>query len=122
MCHSKKSKFIKEKEVSGLSSLGITPLDNIPLLSRLLFQRYYHVNTRYKMNEIGNKFYQQGVNLCLKYILRQPGFTYSGCGQVTKTKKEYKNLKKQEINDIFIKTNQIKFVFKMTWLMEILKS
>ena len=37
MCHSKKSKFIKEKEVSGLSSLGITPLDNIPLLSRLLF-------------------------------------------------------------------------------------
>ena len=57
------------------------------------------------MNEIGNKFYWQGVNLCLKYILRQPEFTYSGCRQVTKTNKEYKNLKKQEINDIFIKTN-----------------
>ena len=37
-----------------------------------------------------------------------------------KTKKEYKNLKKQEIEDI-IKTNWIKHVFNMTWLMEILR-
>ena len=37
--------------------------------------------------------------------LRQPGFTYSACGPFTKTKKEYYNLKKQEIHDIFIKTN-----------------
>ena len=37
--------------------------------------------------------------------LRQLGFTYSTCGPFTKTKKEYKNLKKQEIHDIIIKTN-----------------
>ena len=41
--------------------------------------------------------------------LRQPGFKYSACGPFTKTKKEYKNTKikkkKQEIQDIFIKTN-----------------
>ena len=37
------------------------------------------------------------------------------------TKKEYKNFKKKEIHDIFIKMNQIKLVFSMTWLMEILK-
>ena len=39
VCDSKKSKFIKQQEVSGLSnSLGIkTPFDNIPLLGSLLF-------------------------------------------------------------------------------------
>ena len=37
--------------------------------------------------------------------LRQPSFTYSACGRLKKTKKEYKNLKKQEIHDIFIKAN-----------------
>ena len=31
-----------------------------------------------------------------------------------KTKKEYKSLKKQEIHDIFIKTNYIKLFFNMT--------
>ena len=54
----KKSKFIKEQETSGLlSSLGIkTPLSKIPLLGPLLIEWYYQVNTRYKMNEIVNKF------------------------------------------------------------------
>ena len=41
--------------------------------------------------------------------LRQVGFTYSACAKLPKkkqkTKKEYKSLKKQEIHDIFIKTN-----------------
>ena len=37
--------------------------------------------------------------------LRQPGFTYSACGPFSKNKKEPKNLKEQEIQDIFIKTN-----------------
>ena len=41
----------------------------------------------------------------LEMYLRQPGFTQSACGLITKTKKEYKNLKKQEIHDIFIKMN-----------------
>ena len=34
-----------------------------------------------------------------------PGFTYSACGPLKKTGKEYKNLKKQEIQDVFGKTN-----------------
>ena len=38
-----------------------------------------------------------------------------------KAKTEYKNLKKQEIHEIFIKTSQIKLVFDMIQLMEILK-
>ena len=37
--------------------------------------------------------------------LRQPVFIYSACRPFIKTKKEYKNLKKPEIDDIFIKTN-----------------
>ena len=36
--------------------------------------------------------------------LRQPEFTYSTFRPIAKTKKEYKNLKKLEIDDIFIKT------------------
>ena len=38
-----------------------------------------------------------------------------------KTIKAYKNLKRQEIHKMFIKTNKIKLVFNMTWFMEILK-
>ena len=58
VCNSKKLKFIKEQGASGLlSSLGIkTPLSKIPLVSSLLFCRYELVNTRYKMNDIVNKF------------------------------------------------------------------
>ena len=39
VCNSKKSKFLKEQEATGLlSSLGIkTPLSQIPLLGPLLF-------------------------------------------------------------------------------------
>ena len=37
--------------------------------------------------------------------LRQPGFTYRTCGPFTKNKERMKKLKKQEIQDIFIKTN-----------------
>ena len=37
--------------------------------------------------------------------LRQPEFTYSVCGLFKKSLKKQKNLKKQEIHDIFIKTN-----------------
>ena len=38
--------------------------------------------------------------------LRQPGFTYSACETFTKNKARIKkNKKKQEIQDIFVKTN-----------------
>ena len=37
--------------------------------------------------------------------LKQRGFTYSACFSFAKNKEKTKNLKKQEILDIFIKTN-----------------
>ena len=38
--------------------------------------------------------------------LRQPGFTYSACGPFNKNKERIKKkIKKQEIQDIFIKKN-----------------
>ena len=49
--------------------------------------------------------------------LRHPGLADSAC-----EKKESENLKKPEIQDIFIKTNLINLVFNMTWLMKILKT
>ena len=57
------------------------------------------------MNEIVNKFLLVGDMFMPEMHLRQPLFTYSACGPFTKNKKEYKNLKKQEIQNIFIKTN-----------------
>ena len=39
-----------------------------------------------------------------------------------KTKREFKYIKKQEIQTIFTKMNLIRLVFNMIWLMEILKS
>ena len=38
--------------------------------------------------------------------LRQPGFTHSTCGPITKNRERIQKLKKNlEIHDIFIKTN-----------------
>ena len=50
--------------------------------------------------------------------LIEPGFMNSN---LLKIKKEYTKLKNQKIHDIFLKTNYIKIVFKLTWIMEILK-
>ena len=57
------------------------------------------------MNEIVNKFLLAGDKFMPEMHLRQPGFTYSACGPFTKIKKEFKNLKKPEIQAIFTKTN-----------------
>ena len=53
------------------------------------------------MNKIVSKFLL--VEDCMH--LRQPGFTYSGCGTFTKNKETIKNIKKQKIQNVFIKTN-----------------
>ena len=73
------------------------------------------------MNEIVNKFFLDDDNFNPKIHFKQPGFTYSVCGPFTKTKKEFKNLKKQEIQAIFTKMNLIRLVFNKIWHMEILK-
>ena len=56
------------------------------------------------MNEIINKFLLAGDEFMSEMHLRQPPLTCSACGPIIKNK-EYKNLKKQEIQDIVIKTN-----------------
>ena len=74
------------------------------------------------MNEIVNRFLLAGDKCMPEMHLRQPGLKYSACGPFTKNKERIQKLKKtQKIHDIFIKTNQIKHIFNMTWLMEILK-
>ena len=57
------------------------------------------------MNAIVNTFLLAGDKFIPEMHLRWPGFTYSACGPFTKNKERIKNLKKQEIQDIFIKTN-----------------
>ena len=53
-----------------------------------------------------NKFSIAGDKFISEIHLRQPGFTYSTCGPFPKKKKkELKNLKKQEIQRISIKTD-----------------
>ena len=60
------------------------------------------------MNEIVNTFLLAGDKFISEIHLRQPGFMYSACsacGPYKKTDQESKSLKKQEINDIFVKKN-----------------
>ena len=48
--------------------------------------------------------------------LKRPVLTYSAYEPFTK--KEFKNLKKQEIQNIFAETNSIKLVLDILWFME----
>ena len=73
------------------------------------------------MNQIVNKFLLAGDKFILEMHLRQPGLTYSACGPFTKNK-EFKNLRKQELQAIFTKMNLLRLVFNMMiCYMEILK-
>ena len=57
------------------------------------------------MHQIVNKLLLSGDKFMPEMYLRQPGFTYKVCGHFKETKKKYKNLKAQEIHNIFIKKN-----------------
>ena len=72
------------------------------------------------MNKIFNKFLLAVEKLMSEIYLRQPGFTYSAYGPFTKNTEKIQKVKEQQIQDVIIKTNQIKLVFNI-WLMEILK-
>ena len=63
------------------------------------------------MNERVNKILLVEGEFMAKMYLRELGFSKNI--NYTQRKKEYKNLKKQEIHDIFIKTNDIKLAFNM---------
>ena len=64
------------------------------------------------MDDIVNNFLLAGNKFMPEIVL---------VSHLLKTKKEFRNLKKQEIQAIFAKVNLITLVFRMIWLMEILK-
>ena len=53
--------------------------------------------------------------------LNRPNLLIVLVNHLLKTEKEFKNLNKQEIQDLFTKTNKIKLSFNMIWLIDILK-
>ena len=83
-----KSRFTKEQGVSGLlSRLGIKkPLSKIPLVGPLLLWRHLEVNTRYKMNEIVNKFLLAENALKLNPFKIAWIYINTACRQFTKNK------------------------------------
>ena len=56
------------------------------------------------MNEVVNKFLA-GDMFMPETHLKQSGFTYSACGPFTENKERIQKLKKQEIQDTFLKMN-----------------
>ena len=60
---------------------------------------------KHKMNSIVSKLLLAGDKFMLEIYLRQPEITFSTCGPITKNKERIKNLKKQVIQDILIKSN-----------------
>ena len=74
------------------------------------------------MNEIVNKFFLAGDKFMPEMHLKQRDLVIVLVDHKLKTKKEFRNLKKQEIQTIFIKINLIRLAFNMIWRMEILKT
>ena len=103
MCITKKSRFIKERETSGLlSSLGLkTTLSKVLLVGSLLFWRY-------KMNKITSKVLLTREKFMSEMHLRQYGFTSSACGPFTKNRKSTKiKLKKTTGDSWYIYQNEL---------------
>ena len=73
------------------------------------------------MNVIVNKFLLAGEKYMPEMHLKQPRVTLVLVDPLQKTKNEFKNSKKQEIQTTFIKRNLIRLVFNMVWFMGILK-
>ena len=95
-CRIKNSRLAKEQEPKGLlSNVGIkTPLNSIV--------KYFVLNV--KMNEIENKFLLVRDKFMPEMHLKQPGFTYSACGQFTKNK---------ERTEKYMQTGNTDFIYKM---------
>ena len=71
------------------------------------------------MNQIVNKFLLVGDKFMPEMHSRQPRFTCSACGTFTKNKKRIQKFK--ETGDSQYIYQKKKFVFSMTWFMEIFK-
>ena len=68
-----------------------------------------------------NKFLLAGDKFMPEMHLKKTDLLTVLVGHLLKTKKEFKNLKKQEIKAIFTEMNLIKCAFNTIWLMVILK-
>ena len=73
------------------------------------------------MSEIVNKFLLAGDKFMPEMHLNQLRFTVALVDHLQETRKEFQNLKKEELQVIFTKMYLIKLAFNMIWLMEILK-
>ena len=95
---SRKSRFIKNQEAKGLlSNLGIkTPLSKVPILNYIFF-KCNSIDCVSKMNKIANKFLLAGDKFMPEMHLEQLGCFIVLVNHLLKTKKEFRNLKKQEI-------------------------
>ena len=69
------------------------------------------------MNQIVNKFLLTGYKSKPEMHLKQPGFTYSDCGPLTKNKERIEKFMKIENKTLFTKMILVKLVFNMIWLM-----
>ena len=97
------------------------------LRNKNIFKSNYHICSFFlKMNQIINKFLLAGDKFMPEIYLRQPGFTYSACGSFTKNEDKFQKFRQTEdiskISKIYIKTNQVKLLFNMICLMEILRT
>ena len=100
MCGSKKSRFIKEQKSSGiLSTLGLkTLLSKVPLLGDTLFWNYKNAWNSKQVLLAGDKFMPE-------MHLKQPGFTYSACGPITRNKERIEKFKETGYTNIFTEMN-----------------
>ena len=73
------------------------------------------------MSKIVSKFLLAGYRFMPEMYLSSLDLLKVLVEHLLKTKKEFKNLKKQETQNIFTEMNLIKVVFNMIWLMKILK-
>ena len=121
VCDGKRSKYIKQQEAKGLlRTLGKkTPLSKVSIIKQ--FNIIKQVKTRYKMNEIVNKFSLAWVKFMPEMHLTQPGFTYKGWGPFTKIKERIQKFKETGDSTYIYQNDLDKACFNMTWLMEILK-
>ena len=87
----------------------------------MIFCFEVQLRRRYKINEIVNTFLLAGDKFMSEMHIKQPGLLIVLVDHLLKTKKEFRNLRKREIQTIFSKMNLIMLVFNMIWLMEILK-
>ena len=76
---------------------------------------------RIKLNEIVNTFLLAEDKFMPESMQNSQDLLIALVGHLLKTKKEFRNLKKQQIQAIFTKMNLIRLAFSMIWLMEILK-